>query len=98
MGQNSGRLDFCLFLGSGPSSLRRKRPGRSAGSFLEQRLVIEPKVWPIFSFFGDDLRLADKISHPQVQGALMNISRKLIVNSKLGNRMSWVLSTLKPVG
>ena len=90
MGQNSGRLDFCLFPGSRTSSSRRERSGMSAGSFLEKRLLIEPKVWPIFSFFGDDLKVTDKISQVQVKGALMNISRKLFVNSKLGHRMSWV--------
>ena len=53
--------------------LEKGRTKRRAGSYPEQRLVIE-QVWPCFSYFGDDVKPADKISQPQVQVLSMDIS------------------------
>ena len=46
-------------------------PSRERTDGNERRLV----SWPFFSYFGDDVKLADKISQPQVQVLSMDISR-----------------------
>ena len=82
--------------------LEKGRTERSAGSFLEQRLVIE-QVWPFFSYFGDDVKLADKINQPQVQVLLMDISRKAFLKfrthevEKAMNIATFVIRLLVPV-
>ena len=82
--------------------LEKGRTERSAGSFLEQQLVIE-QVWPFFSYFGDDVKLADKIIQPQVQVLSMDISRKACLEfrthevEKALNIATLALSLLVPV-
>ena len=43
-------LDFHRSLGSSLRSLPRRDLGRSAGSFPEQRLIIEPRRYLVFPF------------------------------------------------
>ena len=50
-------------------------PSRERTDGNERRLVSRKAAWPFFSYFGDDVKLADKISQPQVQVLSMDISR-----------------------
>ena len=65
-------------------------------------MVIE-QVWSFFSYFGDDVKIADKISQPQVQVLLVDISRKACLEfrthevEKAENIATLVLRLLVPV-
>ena len=70
MGKNAaGRSIADAPLGSGLPS-RERTVGK------ERRLISRTAAWPFFSYFNEDVKLADKISQPQVQVLSMDISRK----------------------
>ena len=51
-------------------------PSREGTVGKERGLIFRTAAWPFLSYFNDDVKPADKISKPQVQVLLMDISGK----------------------